>query len=259
MRDQTLTFNATALKEYLDAYDRTAELAGVTVARKLSKEWTVSGGVSSEFAVITQEDVTRDYTLLQVPLTTTFDNTGSLSTRRTAGAPPSTVTPTQSFRSPGATFVIAQATGSTYLISARPAGACSRSARWSVGRRRLHVRDPPDQRFYAGGTSTVRGYTDRTDLTAFSRRPPDRRHLDRRRHGRVQAALRRELRRGRVRRCGQVGDRQHAVQRADPRRRRRRRALYTSIGPIRLDIGVPLQKIPKNNILQAYIGLGQAF
>ncbi len=34
---------------------------------------------------------------------------------------------------------------------------------------------------------------------------------------------------------------------------------YTAIGPIRLDIAVPLDKRRKDQILEAYIGLGQAF
>ena len=34
---------------------------------------------------------------------------------------------------------------------------------------------------------------------------------------------------------------------------------YTSLGPIRFDIAVPLEKRRKDEILEAYIGLGQAF
>ena len=34
---------------------------------------------------------------------------------------------------------------------------------------------------------------------------------------------------------------------------------YTSIGPIRLDVAVPLQKIPGGDKLELYIGIGQAF
>src|ERR1700678_2636982 len=46
-RDQTLQFSVGAIKQYLDAYDQTATTAGVTLARKLNREWTVSVGVSA--------------------------------------------------------------------------------------------------------------------------------------------------------------------------------------------------------------------
>ena len=34
---------------------------------------------------------------------------------------------------------------------------------------------------------------------------------------------------------------------------------YTSIGPIRLDVAVPLNKLPGGDSLELYIGIGQAF
>jgi len=46
-RDQSLLFSLSAIKQYLDAYDQTATTAGVTLTRKLNKQWTVSAGVST--------------------------------------------------------------------------------------------------------------------------------------------------------------------------------------------------------------------
>ena len=34
---------------------------------------------------------------------------------------------------------------------------------------------------------------------------------------------------------------------------------YSAIGPLRLDLAVPLTKVPGNDSFQLYIGLGQAF
>jgi len=34
---------------------------------------------------------------------------------------------------------------------------------------------------------------------------------------------------------------------------------YTAIGPIRLDVAVPLTKTPGNDSFEIYLGLGQAF
>ena len=34
---------------------------------------------------------------------------------------------------------------------------------------------------------------------------------------------------------------------------------YTSIGPIRLDVAVPVDKVPGDDSFELYIGLGEAF
>ena len=34
---------------------------------------------------------------------------------------------------------------------------------------------------------------------------------------------------------------------------------YTPIGPIRLDVAVPLNKLPGGDLFELYIGIGQAF
>ena len=46
-RDQSLQFSVGAIKQFLDAYDQTAMTAGVTLTRKLNKQWTVSAGVAA--------------------------------------------------------------------------------------------------------------------------------------------------------------------------------------------------------------------
>ena len=34
---------------------------------------------------------------------------------------------------------------------------------------------------------------------------------------------------------------------------------YTPIGPIRLDIALPVRRLPSGDALEVYVGLGQAF
>ena len=53
------------MREYLQAYDRTAAIAGVTLARKLTDDLKVSAGLQFEQAYIVQEEVGRSYSLLQ--------------------------------------------------------------------------------------------------------------------------------------------------------------------------------------------------
>ena len=55
---------------------RVAITAGTALRRKLSETWTVSLGLSAEQERITQESVTRDYTLVGLPITAKYDSTG---------------------------------------------------------------------------------------------------------------------------------------------------------------------------------------
>ena len=99
-RDQSLQFSVGAIKQFLDAYDQTATTAGVTLTRKLNKQWTVSAGVAAvnekiiqvvglqcaplpfptpcpppnQGGTVTQRD-RYFYTLIQLPLAVTFDST----------------------------------------------------------------------------------------------------------------------------------------------------------------------------------------
>ena len=135
-------------------------LGGVTLRRKLSEIWTVSARVQAQQSRITQERVTRDYTLLQLPLTVKYDSTGNEGLLDpTHGIKASaTVTPTASL---GAGADFADPAGDRLdLFRPRRAGpqraGAARHAGDGAGRE--HFQLPPDQRLYAGGSATVRGY-----------------------------------------------------------------------------------------------------
>jgi translocation and assembly module TamA len=166
-RDQQIAFDLGAIKQDLDAYDQTAFTAGTTLTRKLSKQWTVSIGLTGEQEQIIQEDVTRDYTLVAVPVTAKFDSTGLSNPlddalhgiRATIGA-----APTESFGTPGATFVILQGSASTYIDFAwfgltKPGNSVLALRGLIASAQGAGQFDlPPDQRFYGGGSATVRGF-----------------------------------------------------------------------------------------------------
>ena len=117
-RDQTLEFDAAALKQDLEAYNQQAVSAGASLRRKISPLWTVSVGLTGEQETIAQEGVTRDYTLLAVPVTAKYDSTGLANplTDPTYGSRVGfTVTPTQSLGRKSSIFAILQASGSTYF------------------------------------------------------------------------------------------------------------------------------------------------
>ena len=271
----TLTYDAKALRESLDAYDRTAALGSVVYARRLTKELSVNGGVAFEQARIKQEGTTRSYTLPQLPLGATYDSTGSLldpihGVRATVTVTPTASLGTASANSRTSEFLIAQASASTYLdfgawlLGNRP-GREVLALRGLVGRisgaSTFDV--PPDQRFYAGGGGTVRGYRYQSVGPRFSdRRPVGGTRIE----------------------AGSVEYRQRILSHygvavfADAGEVTARDAAYpgggvvqvgagigaryyTSFGPVRVDVAVPLNKErnQKTDIVEAYIGLGQSF
>jgi translocation and assembly module TamA len=259
-RDQSLSFNASALKEYLDAYDRTAYLAGTTLSRKLSSELTVSVGLDGEQAHILQEEIGRDYTLAQVPLTLTFDTTHEPFNPVHGFRATLSVTPTQSFSSPSATFVIAQASGSAYLdlfgngrsvLAVRGlVGGVEGAATFAI---------PPDQRFYAGGGGTVRGFRYQSIGPQFAdAKPMGGTSVDvgsvelRQRFGATYGAVA-FVDAGQVGANGVPFDGNIEIGAGVGAR------YYTSFGPIRVDFAVPVTRLSGGDAFEVYLGIGQAF
>ncbi len=192
--DQSLSLGLSAIRQYLLAYNQIAEISSMTLTRKLSTFWTASVGATLEqeqvqqnqfqcsppmvddlllpFDAAPSEQGTRvswcHYTLLGFPLSGRYDNTELANplNEATHGLRVSlTTTPTYSlFGSAHPTFLIAQATASTYFDlaklhwteSGRSIIALRGYAAEAVGASQFSL--PPDQRLYAGGSATVRGY-----------------------------------------------------------------------------------------------------
>jgi translocation and assembly module TamA len=166
-RDQSLQVSVGAIKQSLLAYDQKAITTGVTINRKLSSVWSASAGVATSNEQITQEGVNYNYTLLLLPLGVSYDSTNLASPLDdpTHGMRDSlSITPTVAFGRPNATFIISQIKLATYfdlhelglgspgrsVLAARAlAGQASGAGEFSL---------PPDQRFYGGGSGTVRGF-----------------------------------------------------------------------------------------------------
>jgi translocation and assembly module TamA len=168
-----LQFAVGAIKQSLIAYDQKAVTAGVSLTRKLSTIWTASVGVATAQEQVLQyeldepDQVNRDYTLIMLPLTVTYDTTDLPSPLDdpTHGMRDSvSFTPTRSISDQSATFLISQLRVGAYFDIAQPFGGVP-------GRSVLAMRGliglaqgageyslPPDQRFYGGGSGTIRGY-----------------------------------------------------------------------------------------------------
>jgi len=267
-RDQQLVLNAGAVKQKLEAYDQDAVTAGVSVKRKFSEVWSGSIGVAAEKERILQELETRDYTLVGLPVNATYNTTGQSNPLEDTlhGLRASLmVTPTQSFGSSSATFFIIQANAAGYIDLGSLVGT-------TPGRSVIALRGligtaqgaslfalPPDQRFYGGGSATVRGYKYQSIGPQF----PDNKpiggtsidaatiELRQRLSGNFGAAAFVD--------AGQVGATSrpftgtvHVGAGIGVR-------YYTAIGPIRFDVALPLNKQPGGDRFEVYIGLGQVF
>lgn len=306
-RDQSLQFGVEAVKQDLIAYDQTALKLGVTLTRKINKLWTVSAGVTAteenidqvvaivttcEIAVATQSDCLAsdteasplrqayNYTLLGLPLTASYDSTNLASPidDPTHGMRNSvSIVPTLSLGHTTATFLITTIKAAAYfdldqLLHTEP-GRSVLAARALIGAAGGASVDslPPDQRFYGGGSASIRGYpyqgvgpyfpilTATGSVIGATTYPVGATTIS-------AAGLEYRQRFGRKWGAaffvdgGQVGNNLSLYPSnlfvgvgAGAR-------YYTPIGPIRLDIAVPLKRYDSDpQAFQVYIGLGQAF
>jgi translocation and assembly module TamA len=260
VRDQTLEVGINAVKQSLQAYDQTALLERIALNRKLSAHWTVSLGLSGEQESILQEGETRHYNLIGLPASLRYDSTTNLLDPTDGIRASLLVTPTYSIGTTNATFIIMQIAGSTYLDVFND-GRSVVALRGLIGKASgVGVFGlPPDQRFYAGGSATVRGYRYQTLGPQFPDGKPT--------GGTAISTGSVELRQRILGNYGVVGfvdvgqvtsngapftGGWHAGAGMGAR-------YYTPIGPIRLDVAVPLNKISGGDSFEVYVGIGQAF
>jgi len=302
-RDQSVQVSLGALRQSLDAYDQTAVTSGVSVIRKLSRIWSVSAGFTAEREKIVQESppdpqesaavgcttqvaapkpgtseprCTYHYTLLGLPLTAVYNTAGlesPLADARKGLRVSLAVTPTFSLGHPSAKFVITQLTGSAYF-DLQHWGLASDPGRSVLAFRALgglaagatQFSLPPDQRFYAGGSGTIRGYRYQSVGPAFI---PDGNPIG----GTAINAGTVEFRQRIGTNLGFVTfvDAGNVSRTLNPLSGTLRMGAgagvryYTALGPLRVDLAVPLNRRRPPEVQRAddafevYIGLGQAF
>ena len=259
-RDQSLEADFSAFKQSLQAYDQRGFTQKVLINRKLSPHWTASGGVAFTFEDVTQEGIKRHYNLIGLPMTVRYDSTDSLLDPTRGIRLAFSLTPTGSFSGKNAGFVIMQVSGSGYL-NIDGQGRSVLALRGLVGEipgTNLFAL-PPDQRFYAGGSATVRGYRYQSIGPHF----PDRRPTG----GTAVSAGTIEFRQRILKSFGAVAfiDAGQVTENGAPFTQGWRigagvgARYYTSIGPLRLDVAVPLNRQRGGDIFELYLGIGQAF
>jgi translocation and assembly module TamA len=299
-RDQSLQFTLETLKQELQAYDQTSRSAGVALARKLSSIWTVSAGITAtddhviqppstvnngspacvalENAPPTPRNIpgceqlaqTFNYTLLAIPFNVNYDSThlaSPLEDPRHGYRASVSLAPTIAIGHPTTTFLIAQFRAAGYfdlqsLFHESP-GRSVLAVRALVGQAigAAEFSLPPDQRFYGGGSGTIRGFGYQKVGPTFASNPnfPT--------GGTAISTSGVELRQrfgqsfgaAAFVDAGQVSTKLRFV----PNQLRvgvgAGIRYYTPIGPIRFDVAVPASRQAGDDAFEIYIGLGQTF
>jgi translocation and assembly module TamA len=257
---QTLTVTVEGLREFLTAYNRTAFLTSAIISRPLTPHLTLGYGVGFITENVHQESVGRDYVLAQIPITLAYDTTDSVFEPTHGVRVNISLTPTKPVVGGAGGFVIAQGSASTYL-AVEPDARGILAVRALIGsiQGATQFQVPPDQRFYAGGSGTVRGYTYQTIGPLFADDIPE--------GGTAIDAGTIEFRQRIGKNFGIVPfvDAGQVSAGSAPFQGTLRvgaglgARYYTGIGPIRADFAVPLTRTPGSGGFAIYIGLGEAF
>ena len=259
---QTLEFNINGVKQQLDAYDQTAQTVAAYIRHKFSRLWSGSAGLSLTHDEVEQEGTARLYQLVALPITAGYDSTGipdALQDPVTGLRASLSLTPTHAFGNGGLSFLVMQASASTYFDLAQD-GRSVLALRGLVGTilGGTNLEVPPDQRLYAGGSGTVRGFAYQSIGPQFpSGRPVGAKSVDaatvefRQRIGQDWGAVA-FVDAGQASTGAPFTGEIHTGAGLGAR-------YYTSIGAVRLDVAVPLSRKPGGDSFAFYIGLGQAF
>jgi translocation and assembly module TamA len=262
-RDQVWELGVNAVKQDLDAYKQTAQSVATSLRREFSPQWTGSLGLTVTLDDVSQQGVSRIYQLIALPLSATYDSTGITNPLldATVGIRASFIaTPTQAFGAESLTFAILQASGSTYFDlsgNGRSVLALRGIVGSVLGGSTFDL--PPDQRLYAGGSGTVRGYRYQSIGPLF----PDGDPIG----GTAMNAASIEFRQRLFTSWGVVAfvDAGQASDEGVPFTGTLRLGAglglryYTRIGVVRADFAVPLDRPPDGDTFGIYISLGQAF
>ena len=260
-RDQSLQVNLGAIKQSLIAYDQKAVSGDASLSRKFANHWSGSVGLAAEQSEITQEGQTNHYTLLSLPLSLKYDSTNSLLEPTEGVRASASLTPIQPLaNSRVSTFLVMQVSGSSYLDLGEP-GRSVLALRGMVGdvEGAGQFDLPPDKRFYAGGSATVRGYKYQSIGPQYPDQNPQ--------GGTSMSAGTVEFRQRILEDYGVAAFADIGQVNANglPFTGIWRTGVgvgaryYTPFGPVRLDVALPVNKQAGSGSFEVYIGLGQAF
>lgn len=240
----------------------TSRLAGVTagIRHRFSETFSVQAGIEYERGQTTDILGQIDYRLVGLPVSLTYDSTDRPLDPTEGFRVVASVTPYPSFLGSSVSMTVAKGTASAYY-------ALDEEARYilagRIGLGSIIGADldeiPANRRFFAGGGGSVRGFGYRSLGPTFLGEPIGGRSL-------LEGSLE-----ARIKITDTIGivpfvDAGTAFESSYPDFDERVRVsaglglrYYTSIGPIRLDVAVPLNRQKGDDSYGIYIGIGQAF
>lgn len=259
---QDLTSTAQVSRDVYPAYTRNGASFAVGLNRVLSPHLKVSTGLSIEASQITQYGVTNYYKLFGMPMMGTLDQSNNDLEPTRGYKFVLNVTPYADLNHDNLLFAIAKLVGTTYLdVSGNGRSVLAlRGAFGSIpGGQNASI--PPDKQFYAGGGGSIRGFTYQ------SAGPRDAYNNPIGGASLVEASVEFRQRIGEsfgavafVDAGGAYSDTLPNFSQMFPRvgtgvgvR------YYTGFGPLRLDLGFPLNKRQGDAPFGVYVSIGQAF
>ncbi|CAO3400738.1 autotransporter assembly complex protein TamA [Azospirillum palustre] len=259
---QSLLVNFAVVNDQPPAYSRVASELTVKLERPLTDQLTVSYGVTGERGRVRTEDTTYQTSFIGVPLGAAWNGTDNLLNPTSGQRASLQVTPWfpvgGDTKSPFTSILL---NGSTYYDLGKD-GRYVAAGRIGLGSiLGTSLSDiPPDHRFYAGGGGSVRGY-------GFQKAGPRDRYDDPV-GGRSLFEIGAELRIKVTESIGVVPfvDAGTVYDKAYPDFSEPLRVgaglglrYYTDFGPLRVDVGIPLNPASGDSRWQLYLSLGQAF
>ncbi len=256
---QDARFDSATLREVLDAYTRNAITARAGLDRVFSPKWKASGSLAAEFSNITRNGITMDYQLVGLPISVLYDGANDELNPTRGYRVDVDVTPWVYSRD---FFTVMRLTGRGYFDLGEP-GRSVLATRASIGTEpAVSIGGiPPDKLFYAGGGGSVRGFAYQTagPLDNFNNPLGGASVFEasvefRQRFGESFGAVAfvdtgsaypwffPDFSMYAPRVGAGVGVR-----------------YYTDFGPVRLDVGFPINKRPSDAPFGVYVSLGQAF
>ena len=260
--DRSLQSGLGFKRENLDSYDKTSYAAFTRLDQTFNDTWSGRLGLTAEYTVIDENGQPEDdFWLLSVPATLAYDTSNDTLDPTKGARVAFDVTPYLSLQEAGESFTVTEVTASHYLPLSEGnkivfANRVKLGAIFGQGTTDI----PADKRFYSGGGGSVRGYGYQLVSPLDANDDPT--------GGRYQIELGTEMRfrvtetlgfvtfleGGRVTEDVSATGNEEFLFAAGVGAR-----YYTAVGPLRVDVGVPINGRDKDDIFQLYLSLGQAF
>ncbi|WP_094707002.1 autotransporter assembly complex family protein [Hahella sp. CCB-MM4] len=259
--DNRLILEASLGKENLDSYKSETILAGMRLEHQFSERWTGSAGTRFKYSLVNDTGTTDEFGLLSFPFQLKWDTTDDLLNPTRGWSVIGNVSPYLDMLDQEINFVKSSASGSIYftfdtLLRPTLAMRASAGSISGVGNRDL----PADERFYVGGGGSVRGYPYQTLSTIEDGDPVGGSSFQ-------EVSVETRFRIGESWGLVTFVDGGYAFE--DASQDVKQELLwgagvgfryYTLFAPIRVDLGVPLNKRESvDDSFQLYISIGQAF